>query len=835
MVKSGTLSQIKQLKRNLGIIMLAWTVVIGASLIWNLRQQTHTDNAELRVQVEAIHVINMEYRNWIIQNGGIYVPVTGKTPPSFWLSHLPDRDVTTPSGKPLTLLNSSYVFRLVQQRMAEGGAKVRMHIASLKPINPVNAADPWEQRALKSFMQGAKEQASIDVMADGKSYFRYMKPMVVDNYCLKCHARYGDKIGDIRGGVSVSLPVDNVMAAANSERRALALGHGLIWGVGLLGLFLGGRRQKQALLDVEESEAQVTLLTNSIAYAIYGVDLEGRCTFANDACIEMLGYNTQSELLGQEMHELMRHSHKDGSKCTKEECQILLALQNGKSVTVEHEVFGRKDGSTFPASYWAYPVTLDGKIRGGVVTFMDITEQLHVKDELKHSQALLGSVVEHIPVMVFLKDAKDLRFELINKAGERQLGYSRKDLIGKNDYDMFPKEQAEFFIQKDHSVLESHKLLEIPEEPIKVADGSNRWLHTFKIGLYDEQNRPLHLLGASIDITDRKLAEDSLRESEARLAEAQHMAHLGMWIKDSASDLLTWSDEVCHIFEIDSKLLSGTYETLLNAIHPEDKLAVSAAYNQSLKDHLPYLSEYRLLMKDGRIKYLHEKCETVFDENGKPLRMKGTVQDVTTLKQAEQTLREHQKVLEQTLEGTIHTVSMAVELRDPYTAGHQRRVADLSCRIAQQMGLDNNRINGVRLGAMIHDIGKIGVPAEILSKPSKLTAVEIQLVHEHATMGYNILKDIQFPWPVAEIAHQHHERIDGSGYPSGLKGEEILLEARIVAVADVIESMASHRPYRPTLGIQAAMNEIQSHRGTLYDASVVDACLEVLQSGFEFV
>jgi len=207
---------------------------------------------------------------------------------------------------------------------------------------------------------------------------------------------------------------------------------------------------------------------------------------------------------------------------------------------------------------------------------------------------------------------------------------------------------------------------------------------------------------------------------------------------------------------------------------------------------------------------------------------------VTTLKQAERTLREHQKLLEMTLEGTIHTVTMAGELRDPYTAGHQRRVADLACAIAYVMGLDEERVRGVRLGAMIHDIGKIGIPAEILSKPSHLTPVEMQIVREHAQMGYNILKDVKFPWPVAEIAYQHHERVDGSGYPNGLKGEAILLEARIVAVADVVESMASHRPYRPALGVDAAIEEIAQGRGTIYDATVVDACTKVLGDGFAF-
>lgn len=834
MVKSSTLSQIVLLKRGLAIVMLAWTLVVGGSLYWNLKQQTQTRDTELHVQVEAIHAINMEYRNWIIHNGGVYAPVSDKIPPSPWLSHIPDRDVTAPSGKKLTLLNSSYVFRLVEERMQEVGSDVRLHIASLKPINPLNKADVWEQRALKSFQQGIREVASVDVMADGKSYYRYMKPMVTESSCLLCHARYGDKVGDVRGGVSVSVPIDSVMEVMQGERTAISVGHGIIWGLGLFGLFLGGRRQKHALLEIEKGEAQVTLLTNSIAHAIYGLDIEGRCTFANDACIDMLGFTQQSDLLGKDMHELMRHAHADGSKCIKQDCKILRALQSGESAAVDHELFVRRDGTILPVAYWAYPITLDGEVQGGVVTFIDITEQLKVKEELRRSKELLDSIVENIPVMVFLKSAEDLRFELFNNTGEELLGYSRQELVGKSDYDLFPKDQAESFIRNDRSVLESRKLLEIPEEQIKVADGTNRWLHTFKVGLYDEHNQPTHLLGASLDITDRKLAEDRLRESESRLAEAQRMAHLGHWELDLQTRQLIWSDEVYRIFEVDPKEFSGTYEGFLSFVHPDDRDKVNEAYQQSLLNHLPYQTEHRLLQKDGGIKYLLEKCETVFDPAGKPLRSKGTVLDVTTLKQAERALLEHQGVLEKTLEGTIHTVSMAVELRDPYTAGHQRRVSDLSCSIARKMGMDENFIHGVHLGALIHDIGKIGIPAELLSKPSKLTEFELQLVQQHAIMGYNILKDINFPWPVAEIAHQHHERIDGSGYPKGLKGKEILLEARVVAVADVVESMASHRPYRPALGIQAAVDEIRQHRGTLYDADVVDACLRLLEEGFSF-
>jgi PAS domain S-box-containing protein len=456
----------------------------------------------------------------------------------------------------------------------------------------------------------------------------------------------------------------------------------------------------------------------------------------------MLGFNHQSELLGQNMHALVQHSHKDGTLCLKEECAILSALQKDKSVHIEHELFRRKNGVFFPVSYWAYPVTLEGEIAGGVVTFMDITDQLSIKDELKHSQRFLDSIIENVPMMVFLKDAKHLRFEMFNKAGEKLLGFARKDLIGKNDYDLFPKEQADSFTQNDRIVLENHQLLETPEEKVKTADGDIRWLHTFKIGLYDEQNQATHLLGASLDITDRKHTEDSLRESEHNLAEAQRMAHLGHWEQNIASGKLSCSDEVYRIYELNQHYLSGTKEDLLKLVHPEDVNSVQSAYADCVITHKPYQVEYRIVMNDGRIKHVLQKYEVVHDNKNHPIALKGTIQDVTTLKQAQQTLLDQQKILEQALEGTIHTVSMAVELRDPYTGGHQRRVAELASKIATRMGLDENRIHGVRLGAMIHDIGKIGIPAEILSKPSKLTAVEMQLIREHAAMGYNILKRV---------------------------------------------------------------------------------------------
>ncbi|MDD5711748.1 MAG: HD domain-containing protein [Smithellaceae bacterium] len=185
--------------------------------------------------------------------------------------------------------------------------------------------------------------------------------------------------------------------------------------------------------------------------------------------------------------------------------------------------------------------------------------------------------------------------------------------------------------------------------------------------------------------------------------------------------------------------------------------------------------------------------------------------------------------IQKALNATIHALAVTVEERDPYTAGHQRRVACLARAIATEMGLITDRIDGLVMASSIHDIGKISVPTEILSKPAKLSEIEFSLIRTHVQSGYDILKDIEFPWPIARMVVEHHERVDGSGYPHGLTGKDILQESKILVVADVIEAIASHRPYRPAFGMDKAIREIEEGKGKHYDAAVVDACLKLFR------
>ncbi|MEA2021589.1 MAG: HD domain-containing protein, partial [Candidatus Caldatribacteriota bacterium] len=270
-------------------------------------------------------------------------------------------------------------------------------------------------------------------------------------------------------------------------------------------------------------------------------------------------------------------------------------------------------------------------------------------------------------------------------------------------------------------------------------------------------------------------------------------------------------------------------ETWVGLMHPEDRKIIVPKVEKHVANAEPYEVEFRLKTKEGDWKWISGRGKSYnIDKKGISHRAVGVHVDITESKKAEERLKKN-------MDATIQTMSKIIEVKDPYTAGHQKRVSQLATAIAKELNLSPDKIEGIRIASLIHDIGKISVPTEILSKSTTLSDLEFSLIKEHSQTGYDILKSIDFSYPVAQIVLQHHERINGTGYPNKLKDKETLPEAKIMAVADVVEAMSSHRPYRPALGIDAALEEIFQNRGTLYDPEVVDACLKLFkQKGFNF-
>ncbi|MFQ5861629.1 MAG: HD domain-containing phosphohydrolase [Candidatus Brocadiales bacterium] len=292
--------------------------------------------------------------------------------------------------------------------------------------------------------------------------------------------------------------------------------------------------------------------------------------------------------------------------------------------------------------------------------------------------------------------------------------------------------------------------------------------------------------------------------------------------------------------EIIAKTIAALYEAFYKLHMKEERLAKEITKRERVEAELGTLNEFLEQHVAKRAAELVKTTEELREEIATQKWVKTTEQ-----KRAEEKLKQSMDKLRKALGGTLQALVLMVETRDPYTVGHPRRVADLARAIATEMGLSEEQIDGIRMAGAIHDIGKIAIPANIFNKPawdwqggsriSRLTKTEFDVIKTHPKVGYEILKEIEFPWPVAQIVFQYHERLDGSGYPSGLSGDEIILESRILGVADVVEAMASPRSYRPALGIDKALEEISRNRGVLYDADAVDACLRLFtERRFEF-
>jgi len=336
------------------------------------------------------------------------------------------------------------------------------------------------------------------------------------------------------------------------------------------------------------------------------------------------------------------------------------------------------------------------------------------------------------------------------------------------------------------------------------------------------------------EITGRKQAEETAQKSEELFKSYLENAPDGIYMNDMEGNFLYGNRKCEEIIGYRREELVGKSFLELNIL-PEHSLNKAAHLLQAnIEGKSTGPDEIELISKEGRLIPVEINTNPV-QSMGRQRIVLSFVRDINERKKAEEKLQDTLESLRKAVGTTIQVMVSAIEARDPYTSGHQVRSANLARTIATEMGLSPDKIEGIRMAASIHDIGKLSIPAEILSKPTKLSEIEFSLIKEHALNGYEMLKTVESPWPLAEIVYQHHERMDGSGYPRKLKGDEIIIEARILIVADVVEAMASHRPYRPTLGIDAAMAEIEKNSGIFYDKAVADACLRLFrEKGYQF-
>ncbi len=329
---------------------------------------------------------------------------------------------------------------------------------------------------------------------------------------------------------------------------------------------------------------------------------------------------------------------------------------------------------------------------------------------------------------------------------------------------------------------------------------------------------------------ERERAVSAMHESEKRYHDLYDTAPAGYISVDAGSgDLLQCNPAFAELLGYRRDELIGRPMFDLYADAPDGKPRAHRLFQRFTQGESLRDQELQMCRRDGEVVWVSLSAEPVLDARGKVIEIRSSILDITSRKEAESERREFAEQLERSLLQTIEAIALTIEKRDPYTAGHQQRVSELAVAIAEEMGLPRERVEGLRLGAQIHDIGKVYVPTEILNRPGKLEQAQFLLIKAHPQVGFDIVRGIDFPWPLAAMVAQHHERLDGSGYPLGLKDGEILLEARILAVADVVEAMASHRPYRPALSLEAALEEIETYQGIWFDSDVVQACLRVFR------
>lgn len=632
---------------------------------------------------------------------------------------------------------------------------------------------------------------------------------------------------------------------------------------GLLAVGHDITERRQAEIALQESELRFRTIVEQSPIGVV-CSRDGVTQAVNDAFLEMFGYADASEVCGQQQ------VNRIAPQCRSDVERRIRLRKEGKSVERAYETTGqRKDGSQFPLYVSAKRIVLND----GPATFaflIDLSERKEAEAVLKRLAAIVQFSADGIIGMDL-----DSRITNWNPGAEAIFGYSESEVLGKAAAMLAPSNRKEESRDLIQSLIQGNATVDVETRRLR-KDGKQIDIAYRLSPIKDSDNRIIGVSAIARDITEKRRLEralSSLSQCNIVLIQATDeqtllkdvcrvivevggydLARVGFPVHDSPGSVHPvtqfgiqegnlvktapiWADNNNERSPVAIALSTGEPQISRNlkdihSLSSRPNVVPDLRYEACIA--LPLMSSLGAL---GVLEIFSSESDAFDPTEVNLLRelagyLEFGIETLRTRADRDRIAlesRKHDEILRNSLEETIKAIADIIEMRDPYTSGHQRRVSELAVAIANELGLPETTIHGIELAARIHDLGKISIPSEILCKPTKLSEIEYLLLQNHAKWGFEVLKGIQFPWPIATMVLQHHERQDGSGYPQGLKGDEILLESKILSVADVVEAMMSHRPYRAALGIERALKEIQNGRGTLYDAAVVDACVRIFR------
>ncbi len=588
--------------------------------------------------------------------------------------------------------------------------------------------------------------------------------------------------------------------------------------------------QKQFIEKLQYEKHRFSALTENAPFGMALIARDGKFVYLNPKFKEIFGYDLTDIPDGRTWFEKAYPDPEYRSTVVLAWKNDLVAVKPGEKRPRIFNVVC-KDGIEKIVNF--LPVQLETGEH--IMSCQDVTENKRLEIALMKSEERYRTIFENATEGIFQTTPAG-RYISINPSFARMFGFSSpQEMIEEvtdigNQLYVNPEDRERL---KDLLLQLGH--VEAFEVELYRKDKSKFWVSINVHAVFDSDGTMLYLEGTNEDITKRKAAENALVQSEKKYRSIIDNALNGIYQTTINGKFIMANPAFVNMLgyssfdELTTLVTDITHQLYVD---PESREHIMRILE---KEQIIKKFETQFYKKDGSKIWVSINMRSVCDNEGKFLYYEGIDEDITSHKQAEEVLRTSAENLRRALNGTIKAISLTVETRDPYTAGHQKRVSNLARAIAREMNLPGNMVDNIRMAGNIHDIGKISVPAELLSKPTKLTDLELSLIKVHAQSGYDILKDAGLPYPIAEIVLQHHERLDGSGYPNGLMADKILFEAKILSVADVVEAIATHRPYRHALGIDAALSEIEKNKGILYDIAVVDVCIKLFKEGsFKF-